>query len=111
VTEKSAAVLSFAPRINKAKSTPKPSFSATTYSAAPVIVPAAGVRTAEPVPSVQSQKEDVILDNEGKPLARAPAMTLSANKAAAWKNSNADGSKKRKKKKVSYRSTMLHTYR
>lgn len=53
----------------------------------------------------------MFLDNDGKPLARAPAMTLSANKAAAWKNSNADGSKKRKKKKVSCRSTMLQIYR
>jgi len=49
----------------------------------------------------QSQKEEIVLGDDGKALARAPAMTLTAKSASGWKNNNADGSKKCKKKKVS----------
>lgn len=100
--EKASAVLSFAPRIPKPKTAvPKPAFRATTYSAAPVLnVPSsASSDKSQSATRASVTLGEVMYGDDGKALARAPAMTLSAKPAGGWSNA-ADGSKKRKKKKA-----------
>ncbi len=109
--------LKFAPRIPKAKpitAPPRPAgFSTTTYSAVPTVIEAKAdiVRSAEPQLKVE---DEVVLGPDGKPLARAPAMTLGAGgekrgpakgkKGAKreWARGRGpgEGAKKKKKKKV-----------
>lgn len=94
--EKLSAVLSFAPRIPKSKpAAPKPAFRATTYSAAPVLISQSTSVPDKPA-SLPSTADEVLYDDDGKALARAPAMTLAA-KAAVH---TGDAAKKRKKKKA-----------
>ena len=101
--EKASAVLSFAPRIPKPKAAvPKPAFRATTYSAAPVlnVPPAASFDKPPGGAKATSSADEVIYGDDGKALARAPAMTLAEKPAGGWNNAG-DGTKKRKKKKAS----------
>ena len=108
-----SAALKFAPRIPKPKPTTpaRPAgFSATTYSAAPTVIEAKAdiIRTADPQLKVE---DDVVLGPDGKPLAKAPAMTLVAagakgngKKAAKreWERQRlmGEGAARKKKKKV-----------
>jgi splicing factor 45 len=109
-----SAALKFAPRIPKSRPipTPRPVVSTTTFAAAPVIIQA----KAEIVKPAEVYREEVVeqivLGLDGKPLARAPAMTLIGGK---WKGKGkgkgkkvvqrdhggaGDVQKKKKKKKV-----------
>ena len=83
-------VLKFAPRINKAKPMNKPvGTSIPVYSAPPSISsPGPSSSRPESVPSKGAEEEQVVLGPDGRPLAKAPAMTLKPN------------DRKRKKKKV-----------
>ena len=100
--EKASVVLSFAPRIPKPKAAvPKPAFRATTYSAAPVLSnsSAASSERSQDVTRAISTNDEVLYGDDGKALARAPAMTLAVKPASGWNNAG-DGTKKRKKKKA-----------
>jgi len=112
-----SAALKFAPRIPKSKPTaapPRPAgFAATTYSAAPTVIEAKAdlIRSAEPQLKVD---DEVVLGPDGKPLARAPAMTLGVGDKRGLKTGkkgakrdwdrergSGEGRKKKKKKKAS----------
>ncbi|RXK35392.1 hypothetical protein M231_07336 [Tremella mesenterica] len=89
-----SASLKFAPRIAKTKTMiPRPTGPTTVYAALPV------VRDSPPVSMI---KEEVAFGTDGKPLERAPAMTLKMKPTKAElgkRGRDGDGSKKKKKKK------------
>ena len=91
-----SAALKFAPRIPKSKpaTAPRPAgFSATTYSAAPTVIEAKAdiVRSSEPQLKVE---DEIVLGRDGKPLAKAPAMTLAAAGAKRAPGNGKKGTKR-----------------
>lgn len=105
-----SAALKFAPRLNK----PKPAVAAvrsgtitptTVYSAEPTVVVKSATPAATDVRSEGGPKDEVMLGTDGKPLAKAPAMTLGARNSgsgsAIKRERGRDDGKKKKKKKVS----------
>lgn len=97
---KGSAALKFAPRIRQPKPAQPPRSGATTiYAAEPVFVdtrhPATGPSSASTLTSQKVANEEVVLGNDGRPLARAPAMTI----AAAQRARPGDDERKKKKKK------------
>jgi len=87
---KTSAALKFAPRIRQPKPVAGPS---TTYAAEPVFID-----TLQPTASSstsQTKNQEVVFGNDGKALARAPAMTLNAGKRERGK----EDSERRKQKK------------
>lgn len=90
--EKTSAALKFAPRIRQPKPVAGPS---TMYAAEPVFID-----TLQPGPTAsssisQAKNQEVIFGNDGKALAKAPAMTLNAGKRERGK----EDSERRKQKK------------
>ncbi|EIW70706.1 hypothetical protein TREMEDRAFT_68179 [Tremella mesenterica DSM 1558] len=89
-----SASLKFAPRIAKTKTMiPRPTGPTTVYAALPVV---------RDSPPVSMTKEEVAFGTDGKPLERAPAMTLKMKPTRAElgkRGRDGDGSKKKKKKK------------
>jgi hypothetical protein len=89
---KTSAALKFAPRIRQPKPVAGPS---TMYAAEPVFID-----TLQPGPTAssstsQAKNQEVVFGNDGKALAKAPAMTLNAGKRERGK----EDSERRKQKK------------
>lgn len=98
---KGSAALKFAPRIRQSKpAQPKRSGPTTIYAAEPVFIdtqhPSAGPLSASTSAAQKNvETNEVVIGNDGRPLARAPAMTI----AAAQKGKAGDDERKKKKKK------------
>jgi splicing factor 45 len=92
--------LKFAPRLNKPKAARPAAGPSTIYSAAPTVV-VKHATVEKPTQAVQAvdERDEDILGPDGKPLARAPAMTLGTS--AKRDRGRTDGKKKKGKKKVS----------
>ncbi|ORY34087.1 hypothetical protein BCR39DRAFT_235924 [Naematelia encephala] len=103
-----SASLKFAPRLNKPKPTTTARPPTTSYSAEPTVA----VGIVKPLETTNKTKEDeIVLGVDGKPLAKAPAMTLAAAGQKEWSAREKEGwgakrdrgaadVRKKKKKKV-----------
>ena len=102
---KTSAALKFAPRIRQPKPVAGPS---TTYAAEPVFID-----TLQPTASSstsQTKNQEVVFGNDGKALAKAPAMTLNAGKRERGKE-DSERRKQKKKQRVRLFPSSLQTWR
>ena len=89
---KTSAALKFAPRIRQPKPVAGPS---TMYAAEPVFIDTLRPEPTASSSTSQAKNQEIVFGNDGKALARAPAMTLNAGKRERGK----EDSERRKQKK------------